>query len=261
MLLPAAVSALWAAATLFTKRRATRAQLLLSLMLLMVGFATAILMVFFRGMAGSLFIYDYIFELVSLFCAPLYFLGICALTEPRGTLRRQRRVFWLPLAFVIGLTVGADVLGPRRYEAMCHAVREAGATFVAGDAAYNYMLFWDHMLYPVLMLAMSFVLLLVSNRKYALFCVRYNSFYADQIGRGPIHSREVNLATWSFLPLGLATVLIVDFHPQGMKYWLIVVSLLLAAIQWFVGRAVYNMDYDSRYLSGLVRHKMETPKA
>jgi len=257
LLLPGVTSFFWAVVTLITKRNPSRAQILLSLMLIMIGFAATMLMVFFRGRAGSLFIYDYIFELVSIFSAPLYFLSVCSLSEPRGATRKQRRVLLLPILFIVGLTIFSDLLGPRRYEEMCHAIRLGEASFIKGDHVYNLMYFWNHYFFNILMLSMSFVLLLISNHKLRLFVSRFNSYYAQRLKAKPLNGTWAGVASWCFLPLALFTVILVDNQPFWMKYWLVATSLILTVVQWFMGRFVYSLDYDSRYLSNLIKIKKE----
>ena len=257
MFLPALVSGVWGLAVMLLKRRPTRSQMLLGLTLLLVAFAAAMLGVFFRGRAGSLFIYDFVFEITAVLCAPMYYVGICALVEPRGATLRQRQVFLVPLLFIVGLTAGAFWLGPRRYEMMCHALRESGGFvgWMAGDAAWNYMYFWDHWLFPALMLAGGFVLIAMSSRKVRDYQARFNSLYADNIDLPPVNNRELSVLTWIFVPLGVIVVLMIDLRPHYYKYWLIMCSVLLTVVQYLIGRFVWRLDYDARYLAKYIRIK------
>ena len=255
LFLPALVSLLWSLAIVVLRRHVTRAHLLLSLMLLLEAFAIAVLAIYFRGRAGSLFIYDFVFEAIAMFCGPLYYVGICSLTEPRGTTLRQRQSFFVPILFVAGLTVGSFWLGPRRYEAMCYALREGGTTWIAGDNAWNFMLFWDHWLFPILLLAASTWFIIAASAKMRLFRRRFNSFYADGDKLRKVDSRELKILTWCFLPLGLLVVLLIDLRPLYYKYWLIVCSILLTVIQFLVGRFTFRLDYDARFLAEYIRNK------
>lgn len=258
LFLPAAVSLCWAVATLAFKRRITRAQVLLCLMQMMMAFAITMLGVFFRGRAGSLFIYDYVFEATTIFCVPMYYIGICALTEARGSTLRQRRVFASAILFVLGLTVGAYWLGPRRYEAMCHALRENTAGWIAGDAAWNFLYFWSHWLFPALTLVYIAVLTIVGNQKVRLYQRRFNSYYAEEMNVPFIDSRVLSVLTWLFLPLGILIVYLIDFRPFNYKYWLIGCSALLTVLQFLMGRFVWRLDYDARYLAEYIRTKTGT---
>lgn len=255
LLLPALASVFWAVATLAFKRQPTKAQVVLSLSLLLLSFAIAALMVFFRGRAGRLFIYDYLFETVAIHSGPLFYLGVCSLTEPRGATLRQRRSFVLPLLFVVGLTVGAFWLGPRRYDLMCNNIREGEVLWVAGDSPWNFMLFWDHWLFPLLILLMDTLLMFMATSKMRVYQRRFNSYYARDINARHIDSRHLVLLSWLFLPLGVVVLLMVNLRPSYYKYWLIACSLLLTVLQWFVGRFVYRLDYDARFLAAHVRSK------
>ena len=254
--LPAIVSVLWGLAIMLLKRHPSRSQMLLSLTLLLVGFAIGILEVFFRGRAGALFIYDFVFEVAAVLCAPVYYMGICALVEPRGSTRHQRQVFHFPLLFIIGLTVGAFWLGPRRYEAMCYALREGGAAMIAGDAKWNYMLFWDHWLFPILVMVMSFILIVMANGKVNEYQRRFNGIYAENIDLPFINNRVLSLFSWLLLPLGVLVVLMIDLRPHNYKYWLIGCSVLLTILQFYIGRFAWRLDYDARYLAEYVRKKI-----
>ena len=258
LFLPAVVSLLWSLAIVVLKRHLTRAHLILSLMLLLEAFAITVLGVFFRGRAGSLFIYDFVFECIAMFCGPMYYVGVCSLTEPRGATLRQRHSFFIPILFVFGLTYGAFWLGPRRYEEMCYALREVGATWIDGDNAWNFMLFWDHWLFPVLLLAVCTWFIVASSRRLNIFRRRFNSFYADGNELKKVNIRDINVLTWCFLPLGVIVVLLIDLRPLYYKYWLIACSVLLTVIQFLTGRFVFRLDYDARFLAEYVRNPNST---
>ena len=253
MFLPAAVSAAWAAVILAVKRRPTRAQMLLSQAMLLVAFSMAMLTVFFRGQAGSLFIYDYIFELTAMLCGPLYYLSICSLTEPRGATLRQRRVFVVPLMYIAVLTVGAFWLGPRQYELQCWMLREGEQMYLPSHPAWNFMMVWSHIVFVAMMMAMNFVLVLMAWRKSRIYQRRFNSFYATGINAKQIDSRPLQLLAWLFLPLCIAVVLVVEVRPLYYKYYLIVIALLLSVIQTLMGYYTYHLDHDARYLALLVK--------
>lgn len=255
LFLPAIVSAIWALATVTVKRRPTRAQVVLSLMLLIEATTMIVLSIFFRGREGQLFIYDFMFEVLALICAPMYYVGVCAHTEARGATLEQRRVFLIPLLFIVGLTVGAFWLGPRRYEAMCYAIREGEIDWVAGDAAWNFMLFWDHWLFPVLLVVMSFILIVMANSKLHRYQQRFNSYYAEDMNIPFSNSRGFIVLAWMFLPLAALVFFAIDFRPHYYKYWLIVCSLLLTVLQYITGRFVYRMKYDARKLAEHIRNK------
>ena len=257
LFLPALVTLLWALATLVIKRRPTRAQIILSLMLILEAFAMVVISVFFRGKAGSLFIYDFLFVSTAMFCVPMYYVGICSLTEPRGATLEQRRTFILPILYVLGLTIGAFWLGPRRYELMCHAIREGAAGWVAGDMAWNFMYFWDHILFPVAMLVSCLVLMLMAAHKSRVFSERFNSFYAKDINVPQIGHRQLLVYTCIFLVFAVATVLVIDLRPYYYKYWLIVISILMTMMQFVIGRYIFRLNYDARYVAAYVKQKTE----
>lgn len=256
--LPAFVSMCWAVATMAFKRRLTHAQVVLSLTQVMVALGITMLIVFFRGRAGSLFIYDFIFEMLAVYCMPMYYIGICALTEARGATLKQRQVFWSPFVFVIGLTVGAYWLGPRRYEEMCHAIIDNTANWIAGDAAWNFLYFWDHWLFPVFTLMLIAVLSIISHNKVRLYQHRFNSYYAEDMNVPFIDSRTLTVFTWVFILIGIVVVCLIDFRPYMFKYMLIGCAVILSVLQFLMGRFVYRLDYDARYLAEYIRTKTET---
>lgn len=258
LFLPAVVSMCWALATIAFKRRLTHAQVILSLTQVMVALGITMLIVLFRGRAGSLFIYDFVFEVLAVFCMPMYYIGICSLTEARGATLRQRQVFWLPFLFVIGLTASAYWLGPRRYEEMCHAIVANTDGWIAGDTAWNFLYFWDHHLFPVFTLVMIAVLALISFRKVHLYQRRFNSYYAEDMNVPFIDSRTLSVFTWLFIPLGIIITCLIDFRPYMYKYWLILCAVLLSVLQFLMGRFVFRLDYDARYLAEYIRTKTET---
>ena len=255
LILPALVSLFWALATLLLKRRPTRAQIVLSLTMILMAFAIVVLDVFFRGRAGKLFIYDFVFETAAVLCAPFYYMGICALTEPRGATLRQRRSFVLPLLFIVALIAGSFWLGPRRYEELCYALRDTGASFIPGDTPWNFMLFWTHWFFPAFLLIMSFILVLFGTRKVQLYQRRFNSYYADDMQLPYFNTRNLVVFAWIFLPLGALSIFIIIFRPYYYKYWLILCASLLSVLQFIVGLFTYRLNHDARFLAEYIRNK------
>lgn len=257
IILPALVSLFWALATLLLKSRPTKAQIILCLMQILLAFAFVVLDVFFRGRAGKLFIYDFVFESAAVLCAPIYYLGLCALTEPRGATLRQRHCLIPPLLFIIVLIVGSFSLGPRRYEELCFALRETGADFIPGDTPWNFMLFWTHWFFPAFLLIMSTILIFIGARKVRLYQRRFNSFYADDMNLPYIDTRQINIFTWIFLPLGLLSIIIIIFRPLYYKYWLIACAILISVLQFLVGLFTYRLNHDAQYLAEYIKTKNE----
>jgi len=257
LFLPALVSMCWAVATMAIKRRLTHAQVGLSLTQTMVAFGITMLIVLFRGRAGSLFIYDFVFEVLAVYYMPMYYIGICSLTEARGATLKQRQVFWPPFIFVIGLTIGAYWLGPRRYEEMCHAIVNNTDGWIAGDTAWNFLYFWDQILFPAFTLILIAVLSLISYHKVRIYQRRFNSYYAEDMNVPFIDSRTLTVFTWCFVALGIVIVCLVDFRPYLVKYWLILCAVLLSVLQFLMGRFVYRLDYDARYLAEYIRTKKQ----
>ena len=255
--LPALASLLWPVLTVTLKKHPTRAQLLLNFTLVFEAAAMLMLCVFFRGRAGCLFIYDYLVETLVIVCGPLYYLGICSLTEPSGVTLKPRRVMLFPLLFILGLTVAAWWLGPRRYEEMCQMLRQGESLWGAGDAAMGFMRLWHSIIFPTLLIGVNFVLLMIAGRKLSIYRRRFNSFYAPTIGTPIKHNHALDVFSWLFLPLAIVAVMLVESRPDYAKYYLIAISVLLSAIQIFYGHYIYTLDYDARYLAQLVKNDMK----
>ena len=256
MYLPAIVSALWPLALLLTKKHPTRAQLLLSATMLIEAFAFTIATVIFRARTHSLFIYQYLFQLADVLIAPLFYIALCALAEPRGTSLRQRHSLLPPLLFIIGLSIGASLLGPRRYDQMALLFRHASLHPLPGDTTWNFMLLWSYPLFSLLIIIHSLTLLLLASRKSILFQRRFNSYYAENIHAPKLNSRPVLLLSWLFLPLAASLIILIALRPPFSKHILIALSLLLSLLQLLLGRYTYSLDYDARYLAHLIRSKL-----
>lgn len=255
LFVPAVVTVAWAVAILLLKRRPTRAQLILSLMLFLEAFAMIDISVFFRGRAGSLFIYDFLFISTAMFCLPIYYMGICSLTEPRGATLRQRRTFLIPIMFVLGLTVGTFWLGPRRYEQMCYDMREGVAKWIPGDWAWNTMYLWEHIFSPLVFFLTACILFILAAHKSHIFSLRFNSFYAQGIQVPKVNNRQLVVYNTAFLILGVVSVSLIDFRPHNYKYGMIVCAVLISVLQFIIGHYIFHLDYDARYVAKLVREK------
>ncbi len=141
---------------------------------------------------------------------------------------------------------------------MCHAIVDNTAGWIAGDAAWNFLYFWDHYLFPVFTLVLIVVLSVVSIQKVQLYQRRFNSYYAEDMNVPFIDSRTLSVFTMLFIPLGIIIVCLIDFRPYMVKYWLILCAVLLSVLQFLMGRFVYRLDYDARYLAEYIRTKTET---
>lgn len=252
---PAFVSAVWALVIVMRYRRPTRSQVILSLMLLIEAVAMTVFGVFFRGQEEHIFIYTYTFEVLAVVCGPMYYLGVCSHTEARGATLEQRRVFLLPLLFIVGLTIAVFWLGPRRYEEMCRFYCEYGLVWNKDDSALNFMLIWKYGVFPAVLILYSFILVIIATMKIRRFQSRYNSYYAEDMKLPYFNVRENNVIVWIFIPLAGLIYYASYFRPPYYKYWLIVGSVLLAAVQFISGLLAYRMKYDARYLAEYIRKK------
>lgn len=255
LFLPAVVSIGWSFFTALSKRHLTRAQLLMSLTLLIEGFAMIMLGIFFRDRAGSLFIYDFLFESAVVVCGPMYYMAVCSLTETRGVTLRQRRVFLIPIVFITGLTIGAFLVGPRRYEEMCDLLIAGQSHFIPGDVAWNYMYAWNHIVFPVLTISMSTILLIIGTVKMRSFQRRFNSYYAAGLQAKSIDVTLLVVLTWCFPVIADVAVYAIDMQPLYYKYWIIACCILLTILQFFTGRFNHHMDYDARMLVEYIKEK------
>ena len=253
--LPALVSAVWSLVIVMGHRRPTRSQVVLSLMLLIEAVAMSVFGIFFRGQEEHIFIYTYTWEVLAVVCGPMFYIGICAHTEARGATLEQRRVFLIPLLFIIGLTVAVFWLGPRRYEEMCRYYREYGISWNKEDPAWNFMLIWKYGVFPVVLILYSFILVIIATIKIHRFQHRYNSYYAEDMNLPYFNVRVYNIIVWVFIPLAALIFFASYFRPPYYKYWLIVGSILLAAVQFLSGLLAYRMKYDARYLAEYIRKK------
>lgn len=246
----------WAFVIVLAKKRLTHAQILFALSLVVDAFSIALAGIYFRGQAGRLYIYDYLLESTVILAAPMYYISVCALTEPRGATLRQRHVFIIPLLFIMGLTIGAFGMHPSRYQAMCLQVIDTGhIPWIAGDFAYNYMVLWNQIVFPVVTIVMGIILLVVSERKIRLYKQRFDSYYAHDLHMPHLNIREIVIISWLYLPFGMLTIYLIAFRPYYYKYWLILSSLMLTVIQHLTGRFAFRYNLDARFLANYVRNK------
>ena len=255
MYLLAFVSAIWALVIEMRYRRPARSQVILALMLLIEAVAMTVFGIFFRGQEEQIFIYTYTFEVLAVVCGPMYYLAICSHTEARGATLEQRRVFVIPLLFIIGLTVAVFWLGPRRYEEMCRFYREYGLAWNKEDQAWNNMLIWKYGVFPTVLIVYSFILVVIATIKIRRYQRRYNDYYAEDMNLPFFNVREYNIIVWIFVPLAALIYYASYFRPPYYKYWLIVGSSLLAVVQFLSGLLSYRMKYDARYLAEYIRTK------
>lgn len=254
--LPAIVSIAWALIIALTKKHPTPAQILFCLSLMVNAFAITVAGVYFRGQTPNLFIYDYMIEVSTICCLPFFYISICSLTEPRGATLKQRRVFIIPILFTIGLTIGAFGMHPSRYQAMCVDVfNNHTVHWHPGDTAYNFMIFWNQIVFPATTLIMGVVILIDSGRKVRLYKHRFDSFYARDLNMPNLKVRDIVVVTWVFLPFIMLTIFFIAYRPYYYKYWLIACALLLTVIQYLTGRFAFRYNLDARALADHIRNK------
>lgn len=256
--LPVVVSVAWALIIALTKKRLTHAQILFCISLIVDAFAITMAGIYFRGKVDSLYLYDYLLEVSATLCAPIFYIAICSLTEPRGATLKQRHIFFIPLLFTIGLTIGAFSMHPSRYQAMCLEVFDSGhIPWHPGDFGYNFMILWNQLVFPLVTVVTGILLLISSLRKARLFKQRFDSFYAEGLNMPKLNIREIVIVAALFMPFGLLFIYLIVFRPFYYKYWLILCALILTVIQYFAGRFAYRYDYDARYLAEYIRKQNE----
>lgn len=256
LFLPAVASLVWPLCLLLGKRHVLPAQVILCLTLVLEAFAMMIMAVFFRGQAGSLFIYDYIFIISCLLSPPFFYIGVCSLTEPRGVTFAQRQVFAAPLLFILAFTVGAFVVGPRRYELLCQQIRLGSPSAdLLADRPTRLFYLLDHYLFLATLLAVGLPVIIASTRRLRLFQHRFNNYYASSIHAPKLDTRVIIALTALFLPLMALAVATVSFRPPYYKYLLVALSVMLAALQFFIGRFVFSLSHDARSLANYIRNK------
>ena len=251
LFLPALVAFFWALLPVMFKRRLNLAQVLICLALLLESASIVLLSIYFRGHSGGLFLYNYIFKFLAVLCAPIFYLGICSLTEAKGITVEQRRVLIWPLLYIVCLTVGAVSIGWRRYEAMCIAVRDG----VACDPSVRFMYILNHWVFPVFLVLVGFFLFVASTHKVWLYQKRFNDYYAQGLQVKPIDSRIMVISCWIYLPLAAGIIFCIFSRPHYYKYWIIALSVINAATLWVIGQLNYRLDHDARSLAEYIRER------
>lgn len=257
LLLPVLVSVGWVLYLLLLPRPRVRAHWLLGLSQLLEAFTLLGLVIYLTSAEGTLFIYDYIFELSAMFCIPVAYLGICSLTEPRGLSLAQRRVLLWPLLFVVGLTFGAFWLGPRRYDILCHLEFRGEHALQEGDAAWNFMMVWDRYIFWLMLIVGALVWVIMGMRKMHRFEQRYRNYYAVQLGEGRVRLGALTVVNTALSPLVLIGVAVLLHGGECSPVVLAAVTVLLVLMQWRKGYDIFRQQIDARLLAQVVRKQME----
>jgi hypothetical protein len=143
---------------------------------------------------------------------------------------------------------------PSRYQAMCLEVFDSGhIPWHPGDLGYNFMVLWNQIVFPLLMIIMGAVLLFMSERKVRRYKQRFDSYYAQGLNMPRLNIREIVIITWLFLPFIMLTIYLIAYRPYYYKYWLILCALMLTVIQYLTGRFAYRYNYDARFLADYIR--------
>lgn len=124
-----------------------------------------------------------------------------------------------------------------------------------GDTAYNFMVLWNQIVFPVATIIMGIILLIDSGRKVRLYKKRFDSFYARDLSMPNLNIRDIVVVTWMFLPFIMLTIFFIAFRPFYYKYWIIACAVLLTVIQYLTGRFAYRYDIDARALAEYVKNK------
>lgn len=256
--LPALASLVWPIALLLFKRRPTSAQVLFGVSLAIDAFTISMLAILFRHRTGMMLVYDYLFCVAALMAAPMYYLAVCALTEPRGVSHRNRHVLIVPIILVALISAGLIWLGRIDYEELCQQEYLGNYSFRPGDAPYNFMLFVSVYLFYSLVAIMSLVLVFLEGHKMRVFADRYNSFYSgSNLGQPTLHTGRITLLTNIFVPLAAGLLFVGMFKPAGAQPILITLSILLSVVQFLRGANAYRLNVDAAQLAMLVRKDMQ----
>ena len=141
---------------------------------------------------------------------------------------------------------------------MCLDVAENGRIpWHPDDMAYNFMILWNQIVFPLLTIIMGVTLLFLSERKVRLYKQRFDSYYAQGLNMPRLNIREIVIITWLFLPFIMLTIYLIAYRPYYYKYWLILCALMLTVIQYLTGRFAYRYNYDARFLADYIRNQPE----
>ncbi len=227
----------------------------LSLLLIIEAFCILMLIICIDGHTDKIFIYDFLLLTSVSICGPMYYVGICALTEPKGSSPRQRRILLIPLIFIIGLVAGSIMLGTLNYESMCRKLYKGIITWNDSSFGWKFMFIWHNLVYIIILLVVNSVIIYVAHRKLNIYRIRYNSFYADRIGYRLKRPTVITIFAWLYLPLSVGILLLMYFQPTGSKNIVILLSILLTIEKSYFGYYIYNLNNDARYLNSLLVSK------
>jgi len=207
------------------------------------------------GQTERIFIYDFLLLTSASICGPMYYVGICALTEPKGSSPKQRRILLIPLIFIIGLVVGVFMMGTLNYESMCRMLYSGNISWSGNGHAWRFMFIWHIIVYVFILLFVNSVLIFVAHRKLKVYHTRYNSFYAKRIGSDMKQPTIITVFAWFYIPVSIGILLLMYFQPFGTKYIVIILSLLITVEKLLFGYYIYGLNNDARYLNTIIVKK------
>lgn len=256
-IIPVAISFFWPVATVLFKRRVIKPQWFLCIAEILVGITMLLYMIIYRGVQEALYVYDYAYHLVSVCAAPIFFLFVCALTDPRGVSRSARcRVLLPAMAYIVLMTWTGFELGPAQYKAYFAESRAGGVTFLEDNGAWNRMLLlsttvfrWFIMLQVLWIVAESTVLV---HR----FHVRFNKFYADRKNSPKMKDSTLVILCVSVALLVGVLYFLAVFRPANYRWYVMFVIALASVIQWFVGLYNYRLNYSAEQLAAEQRKEL-----
>lgn len=243
LIIPVLASAFWPVVMILSRRRFFKAQWMMALTQMLIGASVALYDAYYGGLIHNSYVADVMYTLVSVFCAPAFYIFVCSLSCKDGVSRRQRQIFMPAVLFILLFSALIIVLGGERYERYMTNVVDARDFNLTSSTAYSAMVVLGCLGYRILIAGQTLLVVVLSVMRIS----RYHKELA-LMGRIPSKARYVHYCSFLSMPILCMLALFPHRLTETVSPWMVVLVVALSVMQLLVGYYAYIIRFTAEHL-------------
>lgn len=239
---------LWPLIILLGKKQVLRCQWIYLFSQVTIAAALFLYATFYIPSLNREYVLCFMFTIISMFCAPMYYLFIVSLTSMEGVTKRHRRVFIVPLAYSLSiLTLGLLLHAPGYKLFLTNVYHHGDYSFIEGYTAYNLMVLVGYYGF----LALMFVSILTVSIAAAVMAVRHHRTLKEYYASYALLQRRNNIIiTLVSCIIVFCTVVLfgIRISSRPPQIQMAILASLASVMELILGYYAYNITYSAEEL-------------
>lgn len=247
-LIPAFFAFFWPIAILVVKEHPSRAQWIVSASLFLVGCSMVLYSTYFNEKLETEYFLSFLASIVSLYCAPLFYIYVCYQTSMVGISYKAKRIF-LPSVIMSSIISVVALIGKASYYKL-FLIRAVHGNNLSLMEDWKYDLFVIFNYYGYLLVITLQIIFVITFACFRM--LQYDRLLNDYYDS----NNHVLASSKKFIMLcsilTISVTLIISSHPiHEIKILpiVVIISLIECFVLWLIGWYTYNLRYTADELS------------